>query len=250
MRDDWNAWLSIEAEGSHPDENSAMAVWTTVATALAEMQVASFGQTLHLVDAGCRDARVGTLLEQIEPFLEAMAELMERQTQESPRALSRSELLTLRTQLQDILSETNSQIPNAIGHLDFNFGNIVASDDRCVFLDWAEACAGHPFLTFQYLLQHLRRYRQQDSSWVSAVTSAYLDRWRSLVSAQEITEALKISPLLAVIAYATCGDVWCEGEHRSRPEVARYFRSLTRRMKREMDLLTAQETPGVLPCLN
>jgi len=132
-----------------------MAVWTTVATALAEMQVASFGQTLHLVDAGCRDARVGTLLEQIEPFLEAMAELMERQTQESPRALSRSELLTLRTQLQDILSETNSQIPNAIGHLDFNFGNIVASDDRCVFLDWAEACAGHPFLTFQYLLQHL-----------------------------------------------------------------------------------------------
>jgi hypothetical protein len=242
-RDDWNGWLAIEAEGAHPNENSDMELWTRVATTLAEMQIASFGQTLHLVNAGCRDARICTLLELVEPFVEVMAELMERQTKESPSALPRSELLTLQTQLQDTLSEAdNREIPNAIGHLDFNPGNIVAHHNECVFLDWAEACAGYPFLTFQYLLQHLRRYRQPDNSWESAITCICLNNWRSFISSKEITNALRISPLLAVFAYATCRDAWRDPERRTRPEVAAYFRSLTRRMKREADGLAGHET--------
>ncbi len=120
-----------------------MEAWTRLATTLGELQIASFGQTLHLLDAGCRDARVCTLLELVEPFLEVMADLMERQTKESPPALSRSELVALRMQLQDTLSEAaNSEIPNAIGHLDFNPGNILVNPNGCTFLDWAEACAG------------------------------------------------------------------------------------------------------------
>ena len=157
MREDWNGWLAIEAKGTHPKENSDIGVWTRATTTLAELQIASIGQTLHLLDAGCRDARVCSLLERVAPFLEVMAELMERQTKESPPPLSRNQLLVLRTQLQDVLSEAaNSEIPNAICHLDFNPGNIVENHDHCVFLDWAEACAGHPFLTFQYLLERLR----------------------------------------------------------------------------------------------
>jgi hypothetical protein len=249
-RNDWNGWLAIEAEGTHPNENSDMEVWTRVATTLAAMQIASFGQTLHLVNTGCRDTRVCTLLELVEPFVEVMSELMERQTKESPQALSRSELSTLQTQLQDILTETaDSEIPNAIGHLDFNPGNIVASHTGCVFLDWAEAGAGHPFLTFQYLLQHLRRCRQPDNSWESAITRMYLNTWRSFISPKEITGALRISPLLAVLAYATCGNAWRNPEHRTRPEVAGYFRSLTRCIKREVDRLVRPETTRGVPCL-
>jgi hypothetical protein len=250
-RDDWNGWLAIEVEGAHPNENSDMEVWTRVATTLAEMQIASFGQTLHLVNTGCRDMRVCTLLELVEPFVEAMAELMERQTKESPPALSRSELLNLQTQLQDILSEAaDSEIPNAIGHLDFNPGNIVANHNRCVFLDWAEACAGHPFLTFQYLLQHLRRYGQPDKSWESAITCMYLNIWRSSISPKKITDALRVSPLLAVFAYAACRAAWRGPEHRTRPEVAGCFRSLTRRMKREADRLVSPKTMRDVPCLS
>jgi Phosphotransferase enzyme family len=251
MRNDWNGWLAIEAEGTHPNENSDMEVWTRIAKTLAEMQIASFGQALHLVNIGCRDTRVGTLVELVEPFVEAMTELMERQTKESPPTLSRSELLTLQTQLQDILSEAaNSEIPNAVGHLDFNPGNIVANDNGCVFLDWAEACAGHPFLTFQYLLQHLRRYRQPDKSWESAITCMYLNTWRSSISPKKITDALRVSPLLAVFAYATCRAAWSDPVHRARPEVAGYFRSLTRRMKREADLLVSAKTTRDVPCLS
>jgi len=251
MRNDWNGWLAIEAEGTHPDGNSDMDVWTRIASTLAEMQIVSFGRTLHLLNSGCRDTRACTLLELVEPFIEVMVELMEKQTKESPPALSRNELLTLQTQLQDILSEaTNSEIPNAIGHGDFNPGNIVANHNRCVFLDWAEACAGHPFLTFQYLLQHLRRYGQPDNCWESAITCVYLNTWRFLISPKEITDALRISPLLAVFAYAACRDVWRDPEHRTRPEVAGYFRSLTRRMKREADRLVGHEATRDVPCLS
>jgi hypothetical protein len=250
-RHDCNGWLAIEAEGNHPDEHAHLAVWMRVATTLAEMQIASFGQTLHLLDRGCRDARVAALLELVEPFFEVMVELMERQTKESPPPLSRSQLLGLQTQLQDTLSEAaNSGIPNTIGHLDFNPGNVVVKQAGCVFLDWAEACAGLPFLTFQYLLEHLRRLWHEDDSWESAITSTYLDRWQSFVSPHEIAKALRVSPLLAVFAYAVCGDAWRDLVCGSRPESARHFRSLTRRMKHEADLLIASEINRRVPCLS
>jgi hypothetical protein len=250
-RDDWNGWLSIEVEGTHPTEHSDIGVWTRVATTLAELQIASVGQTLHLLDTGCRDARICSLLERVESFLEVMAELMERQTKESPPPFSRNQLFALRMQLQDILSEAvNSEIPNAIGHLDFNPGNIVENHDHCVFLDWAEACAGHPFLTFQYLLERLRSHRQQDNSWETAITSTYLNHWRSFVSPSAITKSLSLSPLLAAFAYAACGDAWRDSALANRPEVASHFRSLTRRMKREAELLAADETRRSVPCLS
>jgi Phosphotransferase enzyme family len=250
-REDWNGWLAIEVEGTHPTEDSELGVWTRVATTLAEFQIASVGQTLHLLDAGCRDARVCTLLEFVEPFLQVMAELMERQTKESPPPLSRNQLLALQTQLQDILSEArNSEIPNAIGHLDFNPGNIMENHQHCVFLDWAEACAGHPLLTLQYLLERLRRHRQPDNSWETAITSAYLNHWRSFVSPDEIAKSLRLSPLLAAFAYAACGDAWRDPARANRPEVARHLRSLTRRVRREAELLIDDETRRSVPCLS
>jgi hypothetical protein len=180
-----------------------------------------------------------------------MADLMRRQTKESPPPLSRSELLALQTQLQDILSETSdSEIPNSIGHLDLNPGNIMANHDRCVFLDWAEGCAGHPFLTFQYLLEHLRRVRQQDNSWEPLIMSSYSNNWRPFVSPNEISKAMRVSPLLAVFAYAACADAWRDPARRNCPQAGRHFRSLTRRMKRELDFLVAHETRRSVPCLS
>lgn len=233
-RQDWNAWLTVEAAGTHLDENSDTEAWTRVAATLAELQIASFGQTQHLLKAGCRDVRACTLVERVEPFLEMMTDLMERQTKQSPPPLSRSELVALQTQLAEALSQaTESEVPNVLGHLDFNPGNIVVNSNGCAFLDWAEACAGTPFITFQYLLEHLRRRGQQ--SCESAIASAYLNAWRRFFSLEKIAAALRVSALLAVFAYAVCGNTWRDPAERNRPETAGYFRSLTRRMKREAD---------------
>jgi hypothetical protein len=251
MRKDWNGWLAIEAEGAHPTESSDIRVWTKIAAALAELQISSVGRTLHLLETGCRDARLCTLSRLVEPFFEAMAELMERQTKESPPPLSRNQLFDLQSQLQDILSEAaDSEIPNSIGHLDFNPGNNVVNHDRCVFLDWAEACVGHPFFTFQYLLEHLRRIRQEDHSWQHLMVSTYANSWQSFVSPRDISKALSVSPLLAVFAYAACGDAWRDPARGNCPEAGGHFRSLTRRMKRELDLLVAHETSRSVACLS
>jgi prolyl oligopeptidase len=237
-REDWNGWLALEAEGAHPVEDSGIDVWRRVTKTLGKLQTSSIGQALHLLNVGCRDARACSLLEIITPFFEVIAEFMKWQTKKSPPALSRNELQNLRIQLQDVLAgAADSEIPDTIGHFDFNPGNIIVSHDRCVFLDWAEACVGSPFLTFRYMLEHLRRVHQHDESWERTLTADYADHWSSFFSSDEVSRALRTSSLLAVFAYAACGDAWRDPASRSHPEIPRLLRSLTRRMKREADLL-------------
>jgi hypothetical protein len=249
-RPEWNGWLSIEAEGAHPDVTADGAQWSRTAVTLAELQIASYGQSLHLLEVGCRDARIGSLRELIEPFFAVMEELMFQQVKAAPAPLSRREVLALRVRLEDLCAESqNFEIPNVLGHLDFNPGNIVVSKDRCVFLDWAEAYVGHPFLTFQYLLEHLRRSKPQDKSWEPALSAAYTDPWRSFFAPAEIARAMEVVPLLAVFAYAARGNVWRGSELRTQPQVAGYFRSLTRRLKSEADRLLLNDARKGVACL-
>jgi hypothetical protein len=128
-RANWNAWLMTEFGGKHPEANSNMDVWITVAKQLADLQIASLGRTLHLVDAGCHDTRVCSLAEMINPFLEVMAELMGTQTKASPAPLSPSELSVLGAQLREIFSSlVQSNLPNTLSHLDLHPGNVLVSN--------------------------------------------------------------------------------------------------------------------------
>jgi hypothetical protein len=229
----WNAWLMAEVEQSHPDDQSDMEIWATVAKTLARLQIASVGHSLHLINAGCRDMRVGTVLDGLDRFFEVMAFLMSQQTKEVPPPLSQDELRTLATQLKALLIEFQEfDIPNALGHLDLNPSNIVVTANRCVFLDWAEAYVGQPFLTLHYLLQHLCRFQGQ-GLWETAVTSAYAQEWLALADPTAIRQALALSPLIAMLAYAFSADGWRDPKHRFAPEVASYLRSLTRQIQRE-----------------
>jgi hypothetical protein len=234
----WNAWLSIEAEGQHLSDASSSAEWQDVANTLANLQIASFGNGLHLIDSGCRDVRAHLLLEQVDPFFDCMAELMENQAKLIPSPLTRSELTNLREAIRKALEELNqSEIPNVLGHLDCNPGNILVSQERCIFLDWAEGCVGHPFFTFEYLLEHSRRLCGPDASAEKAILSAYTTPWQSFASPRDIAASLQLTPLLAAFAYAASSQAWRNSDIVCRPETAAFFRSLTRRMKREADTL-------------
>ena len=145
----WHGWLMTEFAGSTLDEIPDTSSWERAAHTLAELQIASVGYTGQLLDAGCRDLRVPCLLTLVDPFIEVMSQLMEQQPKTPPAVLGRGELLTLGTQIKETLSElAELDIPDTLGHLDFNPGNILCSADQCVFLDWAEAYVGPPFLTF------------------------------------------------------------------------------------------------------
>jgi aminoglycoside phosphotransferase (APT) family kinase protein len=129
-------------------------------------------------------------------------------------------------------------IPESLGHLDLNPGNLVVSPERSVFLDWAEAYIGNPFITFQHLLEHLRRTAAVNSAFEKRLVSTYCSRWESMVARTAIDEALNIAPLLALFAYAAGTGMFRDMGRLQDPQFAGYLRGLARRMNREAEVLT------------
>jgi len=241
VREEWNAWLTVEVQGTHLDENSDLSEWTAVAKTLANLQILSMGDTLHLIEVGCKDVRVNALVDCVDPLLDKMAHLMGQQTKQLPVPLSCKELSVLRTQLRVLLSAySNLDIPNTLGHLDFNPGNIITSRDHCLFLDWADGCVGPPFPTFEYLLERLRRFRPSDESLKRRLLSEYSEIWGSFLGPRELTEALALTPLLAVFTFAVAQNIWHDPDLLREPNTVKLLRSLGRHMKLKADHMSAR----------
>lgn len=238
VRPEWNAWLTTEAEGTSPDADSNFSTWRTISVRLAELQIASVHEVPRLISAGCRDIRVSSLLNSTDEFFSIMNKLMKQQTKTPPSILTSEEILELSKRIKGILSLlAASGIPDALNHLDLNPGNIFVSGDRCTFIDWAEAAVGHPFVTFEYLFEHLTRLRPDHANRREELVSAYACQWERLAPPAAVANALALAPLITVFAYAVSSGTWREPETFADPRVAGYFRSLVRRMKREADAL-------------
>jgi phosphotransferase family enzyme len=231
---EWNAWLSLEAEGSELGIASPAAAWETTAENLARLQVASIGRRFELLQAGCKDLRPRALRAMVDPFFDTMTELMGRQTKLFPAPLSRQELLVLARKITSTLEELEAVgLPNTLGHLDLNPANVVASDSLCVFLDWAEAYVGPPLFTFQHLLQQSRRLRPQDAQAELSLIPGYARIWARFASPNQMATSLQLAPLLAAFAYGAGGTAWATESVTA--ESSSYLRSLVRCMKREAD---------------
>jgi hypothetical protein len=243
----WNAWLTVEVPGAPLDANSQLADWTLAAGTLARLQIASAGRSLHLIDAGCLDLRPATLLNRVPSFVELMCQLMQEQTKASPQPLSPPELFALGLELNRLLAELEEfQFPSTLGHLDLNPGNILISHPQCTFLDWAEACVTHPLFSLQYLFARLRRLLPEKVHWEPEIRAAYFHPWQSWVSTAPISRALELSSVLAVFAYAISIARHHATDLTQHLETAPYLRSLTRRLKREVNALPERRALCVL----
>jgi len=233
-KSEWNAWLSREVEGTNLGEASDFAQWKKAATDLARLQLESLSKSDSILSSGAHDLSTEKLVASIDPLFDLVARLMEEQPKVPPPTLSRQELSLLKLRVEDSLALLQDLgIPNTLGHLDLNPWNIVVSVDRCVFLDWAEACVGHPFFSLEYLLQHFRRQVGADAVRESELVDAYEAPWRPLLPDDLTSEALALTPLSAVFAYAVGTSAWKDEERLRDPKTRAYFRSLARRMNRE-----------------
>ena len=233
-RPDWNGWLTRESEGRLLGDDQESGTWERVAAVLAELQINSCDRTPAIAGAGARDLSVGTLRKQIRPFVDITQQLMQQQPKTPPPTLDRRELLALGDQIGEAFDFLEAlEIPDTLGHLDLNPGNIVVSAAKCVFLDWAEAYVGNPFLTFQYLLEHFRRSHPRDSSRESQVLESYAAPWSRILSRDAIHSGLSVAPLLAVFSYMCGTGLLSDGERLKQAEFAGYLRGLARRMDRE-----------------
>jgi len=230
----WNGWLSAEASGTALDEISDCSTWERVAGELAELQIASIGKSRELLGGRCKDLRLPGLVKCVDSFLARMADFMAAQEKTSPAPLSNSELASLGEGLKESCSLLQSfGLPDTIGHIDFNPGNILVSPERCVFLDWAEGCVTNPLITFEYLRRHMERSGVKQPAADARLCTAYLRPWAAYFSQEELRRAMAAAPPVAVFVHATCGDTWHTLDPVSNPASAGYFRSLARRMYRD-----------------
>lgn len=234
---DLNGWLSLELARSTLDEARDDLAWEHAAQTLAQLQIASLGKTDQLLAMGCRDLRVSSLLALVDPFMQVMSQLMERQPKIPPQVLGRAELQMLGRQINEILTEWQQlSIPDTLGHLDLNPGNIICSSDQCAFLDWAEAYVGPPFLTFEYLRAHLMRLRQ-DVSVEAHVVRSYHTKWHTMLSAETVAAGNDLAPVLAVFGLAVGTGAWQNPSVLRERKIDAYLRSLTRRTHVELHRL-------------
>jgi hypothetical protein len=237
-RPECHGWLTTEFPGGTLDESPTESAYEQASKTLAELQAASLGKIDLLLEAGGRDLRVHSLLTLVDPFIEVMWEQMKRQEKTPPPALNREQLLTLGASVKEALSCWGDlNIPDTLGHLDFNLGNILCSKERCIFVDWAEAYIGPPFMTLEYFREHVRRLQTEQSRIDALICESYWKRWSSLLSPEVIAKGKTLAPLLAVFAYATGIEDGHDSASLCRPGRAPYLRSLTRRMLREAQAL-------------
>lgn len=230
----WNGWLSAEARGVSLDETRELRAWERVAASLAQFQIESIEKTDQLLASQIKDLRPATLVERVDPFLGRMSDFMAVQEKTDPAPLASFELTALSQMLKESCAALERvSLPNTVGHADFNPGNIIVSDDRCVFLDWAEGCVTNPVLTFEYLRVHMRRCGIEHPAAAERLASAYVLPWTASYAPEKLKEALALAPLLAVFAFAVSTDSWRTVDPASNPLLAGYFRALTRRMYRE-----------------
>ena len=244
-RQECNGWLTREAEGTLLSECVSISQWERVTSDLAQLQIGSLHNRQEFLEAGARDLRIPALANIVEPFFQVIEELMERQTATSPARLSREQLHSLSLRVEDALGVLEKKgLPETIGHMDINPGNIIHSSSGSVFLDWAEAFVGSPLLTFEYLREHFCRTFGQDFSSEPPLVAMYLGRWRNFASEGDIWDALEAMRLVAVFAYATGNDRWMNPQKIETPSIAGYLRSLARRMEIEARRLAERRFYG------
>jgi hypothetical protein len=237
-RPDWNGWLTSEVQGTLLSDFRDCVPWERAAADLARLQIQSIDRASKMLGAGARDLGSAALSQLIQPFIDVVAQLMEHQTKIPPPVLGPKDLSVLTESLSSSLKAMEATpIPDTLGHLDLNPGNIIVSGNRCAFLDWAEAYVGNPLFSLEYLLQHAGRAFRSAAEVRTKLVAAYCAQWNGVVSSAAIADALVFAPLLAVFAYAVGSDAWQHPQRLPEPVAAGYLRSLARRMRREADEL-------------
>jgi hypothetical protein len=233
-RDDWHGWLTLEEEGTHPDDIKRCDAFRATAHSLAQLQLETARDKDILLATGCSDLRLSRLQEFIAVYLDTIREFMKLQTNTHVCVLSSDDCLWLGEVLHEACVALQLLgIPDTLGHGDFNPNNIVVSTSRCVFLDWAEAHVGHPFFTIEYLLARFRDQSLTTQTELQSIRDAYAQLWLAHFSRETIDRSFRICRLLAVFAYA----VQLLDHHKTpkakNDDVAAMQRSLARRMYRE-----------------
>jgi hypothetical protein len=132
-------------------------------------------------------------------------------------------------------------IPDTLLHSDLNLHNILIGDGSCVFTDWAHACVGNPFVTFEQLRAQVAQ-EKNTHSWVSRLPELYQEAWRRALPNCQLECVPTLVPLIAVASYLCSRRDWIISERRYMPRFQSYARSLARQMDRAARAIELEHT--------
>lgn len=211
--------------------------------ALVELQMLSTEHIQDLLVAGCFDQRAAVLKVHLGELIAYLGEVMASQTSTRVPRLGYCRLRELGSMVNDACSRMEDlRIPVTLIHNDINPGNILFNGTHCVFADWAEACIGNPFSTFQQLIEQVAT-QTHANEWDSRLKSLCRNQWLNVLTESQIEGALAISPLLAIASYLFGRGTWLTSSHRADARSLSYTRSLARYLDR------AARTPEVREAL-
>jgi hypothetical protein len=232
---EWNGWVMENVEGVPLNESSSIEPCEQALTVLAVMQKEVASYTASLSSIGAKDWTCARIASLSEPFFREARRAMQEQTSTRSKPLSESELYRLERDIHSALNELmNGGIPETLVHADIGHGNVIATPEGPVFLDWAETAIGHPFLSAEYLLADLARSNSTLAAAVPTLRSHYAALWKTHARQGDLDTVTLLSPAVAAFAYA----VFAWDENRNWPDsslVWPHLRSLLRRTKRELE---------------
>jgi hypothetical protein len=235
VRPDWNAWLAEECPGETLDQVSDISLWCRAVRSLANLQVESISWSKSLLQAGAHDLRGVFRQSAVRSFFAMVDKLLGPMADAVKPDFSVEDLPPMEARMMRLLDRARDlRVPDTLGHLDLNAGNVIVSSKRCAYLDWAEAYVGPPFLALEYLLQTFRRVFGRGSPHEPRVVAAYLTAWQAVLPPRGIREFWGLTPALAIFAYTQRCVAAVEP---SGPDISRfgeYLGVLLRRLRREL----------------
>jgi hypothetical protein len=181
--------------------------WEPVIALYGQVQAGAASHVQELLVAGVPDYRLGTVPSLYRGLLADEESLLVGQE----KGLTIGEW----QQLQDMTSRLEQLclqlagfgIPESINHGDFHDGNVLVRERRVTFIDWADACISHPFLSLRTFFVSIEIALKLDdyappTPEMSALLDRYLEQWQSFASLKELRSAYLISKPVASIVKA------------------------------------------------
>lgn len=231
----WNGWISKEVRGSSLDHCIGSNQWAAVVKSLADLQRSAKNDLALLRSKGARDRSCARLKTLLGPYFCEMSRAMHAQVSTRAPVIPDCELDLLGSSLESALNVLEqSGIPDTLLHLDIGHGNVIASRNGAVFLDWAEAGIGHPFLSLEHLLAAHESLHPESWKERNAYRNLYASCWRPLADLSSIKAVKKVAPAVAALCYGI--DIWESAQAWTERERGwPLMRATLRRAKRELE---------------
>jgi hypothetical protein len=192
-------WIMRDVGGKRLDETGNLDRWEETLRALAQLQVDCAEHIDRLQATGCPNWMIEVISESIEPFMTVTFPQLGAGISEFPAILKQFNIGDLAQRLKEVCKQlADYQFPNSVGHGDFNFGNVLVTDDRICFIDWAEGYVGHPLFTAFDAINYLGSKRPDLKGVRTKWRKAYFEPWEPHFNIDHLTRAYCLARPLAL----------------------------------------------------